>query len=345
MRIDTDTLLAHGDFLRHLARGLVRDAQQADDVVQQTYVAAMERGPRPRDPRSWLRAVARNFAFMARRADQRRRRREQVAARPEVVEPAVAERMEIQRLVVEAVQTLEEPYRTTVVHRFFDNWTPREIARREGVPTKTVHTRLRRALELLRGRLDRRRHGWQGALLPLLAPRSAAAAAFLFHAGALLMKTWVVCAVVLVGAGVLLATRWKSESSPVPRAGREAEAIPSGGETAPAGAEEPAAGGLAKKSRRGAPGKDARDVLRGRVLLPDGVRGPVAVEVQALNVYGHVDGGSVTRSVAGEALFSIPVGKLIVGEHIRALEVRVDHADCLPARHRVFRLSPRRRRK
>ncbi|MHC4730850.1 MAG: carboxypeptidase-like regulatory domain-containing protein, partial [Planctomycetota bacterium] len=168
-------------------------------------------------------------------------------------------------------------------------------------------------------------------------------AAVLVHAGVLLMKTWVVCAVVVVGAGVLLATQWEwdREPSSARRAGRETRAMPSGRESAPAGAEELSAVGLAEKGARprGAPGKDERNLLRGRILLPDGVRGPVAVEVYALDVYGQIDGGSVTRIVAEQAPFSIPVAKLIADERTRELEVRVDHADCLPVRHRV-KLTP-----
>ena len=72
MAIDPESLLAHGDFIRSLARRLVLDEQSADDVVQQTWLAAIEHPPR--DSRSlpgWLSTVARNFAFMAQRGDRK----------------------------------------------------------------------------------------------------------------------------------------------------------------------------------------------------------------------------------------------------------------------------------
>ena len=39
-------LLCHQDFVRRLARGLVRDAARADDLVQEAWVLALERPPR-----------------------------------------------------------------------------------------------------------------------------------------------------------------------------------------------------------------------------------------------------------------------------------------------------------
>jgi hypothetical protein len=67
------------------------------------------------------------------------------------------------------VLALEEPYRETVLLRYFENLPPRAIARRLAVPVETVRTRLKRALETLRARLDRdygARGAWSLALVP-----------------------------------------------------------------------------------------------------------------------------------------------------------------------------------
>ncbi len=40
-----DDLLAHADFLRGLVRGLLRDEHAREDVLQETWVAALERPP------------------------------------------------------------------------------------------------------------------------------------------------------------------------------------------------------------------------------------------------------------------------------------------------------------
>src|SRR5262245_2004586 len=77
------------------------------------------------------------------------------------------------RRVVSSVLALEEPYRDVVLLRFFEDLPPREVARRLGVPTETVRTRTRRALDRLRERLDAEHGGdraaWSAALAPVAA--------------------------------------------------------------------------------------------------------------------------------------------------------------------------------
>ncbi|MFO0984850.1 MAG: sigma factor [Planctomycetota bacterium] len=56
-----ETLLTHTPWLCALARGLLLDPERADDVVQQTWLVALERPPRTaHNLRAWLGAVARN---------------------------------------------------------------------------------------------------------------------------------------------------------------------------------------------------------------------------------------------------------------------------------------------
>ncbi|MHC4493695.1 MAG: RNA polymerase sigma factor, partial [Planctomycetota bacterium] len=70
--VDPQELLAHGDFVRAVARSVVFDETRVDDVVQQTWVAALERPPRDRSGlRAWLGRVARNFALRASRDEGR----------------------------------------------------------------------------------------------------------------------------------------------------------------------------------------------------------------------------------------------------------------------------------
>ncbi len=168
-----ELLLKHAEFLRRIARGILHDADAADDVAQEAIVASW--GRRPADLRAWLGKVARRLALTRRRSDARRARRELAAARPEEM-PSAAEgvaRLELQRRVVDAVLALKEPYRSVVMHRYFYDFGPREIATRTGVPVETVRTRLRRALDRLRESLDqtRERHAWSIALLAVAAPR------------------------------------------------------------------------------------------------------------------------------------------------------------------------------
>lgn len=171
-RLPAEQLLEHGAFLRRLAGRLVRTEDEADDVVQDTYRIALERqGPPPRRLRAWLAGIVRHRARRTARDVVRRGRRHERAARPEAL-PAtveVAARLEVQRRLAEAVAALEEPGRTAIVLRYLDGHMPAVIAARLGVPVRTVESRLRRAREALRQRLDAESGGrapWQAALLP-----------------------------------------------------------------------------------------------------------------------------------------------------------------------------------
>ena len=60
-----DALLKHESFLRNLAYSLLRDEQQSEDVVQATWLAAMEqRSKSVSNPRAWLASVARTEGFI-----------------------------------------------------------------------------------------------------------------------------------------------------------------------------------------------------------------------------------------------------------------------------------------
>jgi RNA polymerase sigma-70 factor (ECF subfamily) len=169
-----ESLLAEREWVRELARSLVSDANEADDVEQQTWLAAATRPPGDlSSPRAWLGTVLRNFVRLSARRDGRRRMRELASARSEAVASSadMVARAEAHRRVVEAVMTLAEPYRSTVLARYFDDLPPREIAKRMDVPVETVKTRLKRGLAELRARLDAEYGGdgkaWGIALLPL----------------------------------------------------------------------------------------------------------------------------------------------------------------------------------
>ncbi|HEX6883387.1 MAG TPA: sigma factor [Planctomycetota bacterium] len=76
-------LLMHDQALRGLARGLLADAHAAEDLAQDTWLAALSRGADPETPRAWLASVARNLAAKLRRGEERRVRRERDSARNE----------------------------------------------------------------------------------------------------------------------------------------------------------------------------------------------------------------------------------------------------------------------
>ena len=180
-----EDLLAHADWLRRLAARLVSD-QDADDLVQETWTAAMAARPaadRPAEP--WLATVVRNLARTRwRRGRVRQHAGEALAAeQAAVVAPSPAElleRAQLQRALVELVVELEEPYRTAILLRYYEGKTPAEIAAREGVPGGTVRWRLSEGIERLKRRLDRRhgdqRRAWVALLVPAPEPTAPTAA-------------------------------------------------------------------------------------------------------------------------------------------------------------------------
>ncbi len=158
MPADIDTLLAHVCFLRALSRSLVADEGIADDLVQDTWAAALASPPaRPAEAKAWLARVLRNAAASFFRGEARRQTRERAVARREHLPSAaeIAERESVARRIVDAVFMLEEPYRTTILLRFYEDMKPASIAQRQGGPVETVRTRLRRGLERMRVQLQR----------------------------------------------------------------------------------------------------------------------------------------------------------------------------------------------
>jgi len=150
-------LLADLAWLRRLAFALAGDADDADDLVQESWIAAWQRQPATDRPlRPWLGKVVRDVAAMKRRGDDRRRAREQAvrdddhAASPE----ALLETMRLHRALVDCVLELDEPFRATIIASFVEGRSSAEIARSLGIPDSTVRWRLREGLARLRTQLD-----------------------------------------------------------------------------------------------------------------------------------------------------------------------------------------------
>lgn len=140
-----------------LARRIVVDPAEADDVVQDAALIALTRAPRDgRAASGWLRRVVRNLGLNRLRAAGRRRDHEQ-AAPPRAPTPGpdeLAADWEARRRIVEAVLALPEPYRETVLLLWFEGLSRAETAERQGVSVEAVKSRRRRAFAMLRERLD-----------------------------------------------------------------------------------------------------------------------------------------------------------------------------------------------
>ncbi len=150
-----ELFVRHTEALRALAQALLRDRDQADDVVQDTWLAWLQSPPRERgQPTPWLRRVLRNRVINSRRSRARRETHERAAARPEQVDEHLSrERDDALRAVVNAVLALDEPAKEVVWQRYFENRSVEEIAGRLRLSVRAVYDRLTHAHETLRARL------------------------------------------------------------------------------------------------------------------------------------------------------------------------------------------------
>jgi RNA polymerase sigma factor (sigma-70 family) len=169
-----DELLGQTAWVRRVAASLVRDAVDADDVVQSTWLAALRRPPgSDANLSGWLATVARNIVRKRARESVRRTSRELAAPdhREAGLSPeSLVERAELQQTIATFVLELAEPFRSTLLLHYFEELSPSEIAAREGIPPATVRSRLKRGLDDLRTRLDRANGGKRRAwLVPVAA--------------------------------------------------------------------------------------------------------------------------------------------------------------------------------
>ena len=201
--VDPALLLAHAEFVGRMARALVRNEHDADDLVQDTLAAALEKGPARAGPlRPWLAGVLKRRAADVRRKQVRRAQRERRQARPERVDPAadVAARLELSRRVVDAVLALREPFRTAVLLRHYDGLPPREIAAETGAPVETVRTRVRRGVAEVRRRLDADPRTRRGTLAMLVPPQGSSTLPVV--TGVVAMKKIALVSLLLLAAGL-----------------------------------------------------------------------------------------------------------------------------------------------
>ena len=153
----------HSPMALGLALKILRDAQEAEDVVHDAFVAIVERADQYKAERgtvvAWLVTTVRNLALDRTR---RRTRRAQITEEelrhepadpvldPESIAWAVRERDAVRR----ALEKLSPSQRQTLEIAFFEGLSYPEIAEREKIPLGTVKSRAARALSALRAALE-----------------------------------------------------------------------------------------------------------------------------------------------------------------------------------------------
>jgi RNA polymerase sigma-70 factor (ECF subfamily) len=140
---------------------IVQDAGDAQEILQETFLAAWNDAPKFDASRgseiAWLISMARSRGIDRVRAKRRRGDREQEAAREistatSDVDDPVAFR-EIRTAVRSALQELPEAQRSALELAYFDGLSQSEIASRLGEPLGTIKTRTNLAMKKLRERL------------------------------------------------------------------------------------------------------------------------------------------------------------------------------------------------
>jgi RNA polymerase sigma-70 factor, ECF subfamily len=140
--------LVHGVLLAYVSY------PDAEDLMQDVFVKALERLPELREPaafRGWLLAIARRIATDYQRgkmpmAEPAQRLAAGGNSRPDGEAFAV----------LATIQRLPECYRETLILRLVEGMTGPEIAERTGLTADSVRVNLCRGMKLLRARLEGR---------------------------------------------------------------------------------------------------------------------------------------------------------------------------------------------
>lgn len=156
------TIIPHLDAAYNFARFLSRDADAAQDIVQEAFLRAYRNfnSYRGGDPRAWLFAIVRNCCHVWRQQDRRKTRFErhlsdeggdpdetgvrEVASEEDTPEMATIRQSEQQRVRI-VISGLPEAMREVLVLRELEDLSYRQIAEIIDAPIGTVMSRLARA--------------------------------------------------------------------------------------------------------------------------------------------------------------------------------------------------------
>jgi RNA polymerase sigma-70 factor, ECF subfamily len=156
----------HDRYLYRVARSVLRDDQEAEDVVQQTFLQAFAhivdfRGQA--SLRTWLTRIALNDALQRRRrrrmtvdlvqidtAQERTRSEIYLSPLTASTPDGAAARTQIRKILERAIDDLPPAFRIVLVMRDVEGASVEETANALGIMPETVRTRLHRARRLLR---------------------------------------------------------------------------------------------------------------------------------------------------------------------------------------------------
>jgi RNA polymerase sigma-70 factor (ECF subfamily) len=158
--LSDQTLLTHLNAAYNLARWLMGNPVDAEDVVQDAYVRALAAADRFRggDQRAWLLSIVRNSCYSSHRRQRVRQASDfdETLHGEDTVTPSPEQHVidrDTSRRVRLAVDRLQPEFREVIVLREFEGLSYKEIAEVVEAPIGTVMSRLSRARAQLQAAL------------------------------------------------------------------------------------------------------------------------------------------------------------------------------------------------
>ena len=158
--VSNETLLSHLDAAYNLARWLMGNPLDAEDVVHDAYLRALAGADRFRggDERAWFLTIVRNACYSSHRRQRVRQASdfEETVHGEDTVTPSPEQRAidrDTSRRVRQAIQTLTPEFREVIVLREFEDLSYKEMADIVGAPIGTIMSRLSRARAQLQAAL------------------------------------------------------------------------------------------------------------------------------------------------------------------------------------------------
>jgi RNA polymerase sigma factor (sigma-70 family) len=150
-----DDLLSHVDAAYNLARWLSRNEQDAQDIVQESFLRALRFSDQCRQEsvRPWLLQIVRNtcHTWLARNRSKPEPAEILVEAASAATSPdRIFQRQQNASAVRRAIELLPDEFREVIILREMESLSYKEIARITELPIGTVMSRLSRARERLK---------------------------------------------------------------------------------------------------------------------------------------------------------------------------------------------------
>jgi RNA polymerase sigma factor (sigma-70 family) len=161
----------HGSMVLGICRRVLGDEHAAEDAFQATFLVLVKKAGGLRDCKllsNWLYGVALRIANKEKAKGTRRRIVERHATEWALARCGDVDHAELRSVIDEEIRRLPERYRVPLVLCHMEGLRHEEVAKRLGCPVGTVESRLSRAREQLRTRLERRGLGPTPAVMGLI---------------------------------------------------------------------------------------------------------------------------------------------------------------------------------